>query len=329
MSFKKKYAVIGGAGFIGSCLTDQLIEDGHDVLVIDNLSSGKSRNINGKADFKFCDISKVHATVLAEHLYGCFGVFLLAARARVQPSFDKPLEYNETNVKGTLCVLEAMKLEGIDKIIYSSSSSVYGDAELPFTENTKINPQSPYGLQKYIGELYCELYTKNNNISAISLRYFNVYGNRMLTTGSYTTALGIFIHKLRTNTSVLPVTNDGNQTRDFTHVFDVVAANIKAMDYLHELQMKSRLEGEKTFSHYDVFNIGASTSYSVNKIVELFKKKPQYIGDKIEPRDTLSDCSKAMNILGWYPRQELSLWIEERVVKHDKYMATFGEKIKE
>jgi len=329
MSFKKKYAVIGGAGFIGSSLVDHLILEGHNVLVIDNLSTGKATNINKLAEFICVSIELTHPTVLKEMLDGCVGVYFLAAKARVQPSFAKALEYNEVNVKGLLSVLEAMRMANITKIIYSSSSSVYGDASpLPVTENSPIKPLSPYGLQKYIGEEYCELYTRIYNMSAISLRYFNVYGNRMLTSGQYTTCLGNFIKRMRDGNETFLVTNDGNQTRDFTHVFDVVSANMKAMNYLETKQKEISFSENKNETIYNVFNIGAGQAFSINKIVSLFGKKPYYVGEKIEPKDTLSDTTKAQFTLGWYPRYQLDIWVEERVAANVKRMEFMRKRAK-
>ena len=190
-----KCVVVGGAGFIGSNLVDRLIKDGHKVLVLDNLSTGKKENINEKADFVEFDISK-NWDELGITIEKVDVVFHLAAKARVQPSIENPIEFNDVNVVGMLNLLQFCVDNNVKRFIYSSSSSVYGEVkELPTKEDTELNPMSPYALQKLIGEQYCKLYSELYNIETVSLRYFNVYGERQLLEGAYCLVMGKFIQQ--------------------------------------------------------------------------------------------------------------------------------------
>ena len=173
--------VTGGAGFIGSNLVDKLIEQGIKVIVLDDLSTGKKENINPKAEFIECDISTASQVDLTFYINGADVVFHTAAKARVQPSIDDPLTFNKANVDGTLNMLYASHKVGVKRFVYSASSSAYGNAtKFPTPEEHSTDPLSPYGLQKYIGEQYCKVFSKVYNLDTVSLRYFNVYGNRML-----------------------------------------------------------------------------------------------------------------------------------------------------
>jgi len=284
-----KLLITGGAGFIGSNLVDELIKKGHQVIVIDNLSTGKVENINENAKFLKEDLFTISVDDLTKILTGVDYVFHLAAKARVQPSILEPISYNENNVAATLNLLEASKKSGsVKRVIFSSSSSVYGQGDVPFKEGAELNPMSPYALQKQIGEQYCKLYSKLYNLDTVCLRYFSVYGNRQPTTGGYCTVLGIF-KELKNKNKILTITNDGEQKRDFTHVSDVVSANIMAMEF------------EGTFNG-DFFNIGYGKSISINEIASYFGGEKKYIGNVIEPIETLADNSKAKKVFGWSPK---------------------------
>ena len=176
----KKAIVTGGAGFIGSNLTDELIKQGVEVTVLDDLSTGKKENINPKAIFIECNLATVSQTDLTSYINGADTIFHLAALARVQPSIENPLPYNDVNVTGTLNILFAAHQMGIKRVVYSASSSAYGETEiLPTPESAPTNPLSPYGLQKYVGEQYCKMFSEVYGLDTVSLRYFNVYGERM------------------------------------------------------------------------------------------------------------------------------------------------------
>jgi len=297
----QKVIVTGGAGFVGSNLVDKLIDMGMDVTILDNLSTGKKENINPKATFIECDIAKATEVDLLDHFTGVDTVFHTAAKARVQPSIEDPITFNEQNVNGTLNVLLASHKAGVKRFIYSASSSAYGDAtKFPTPESHSTNPMSPYGLQKYIGEQYCTMFSEVYGLDTVSLRYFNVYGNRMLFEGAYKLVLAIFTEQYLAK-KPLTITNDGNQRRDFTYVDDVVEANILAATR------------EKDFKG-DVFNIGNGSNYSVNEVADMFPGAEKvYSERRVEPFQTLADNSKADLDLGWKPKGNLIEWVKQYI----------------
>ena len=279
MNNMKKAIVTGGAGFIGSNLVDRLIDDGWLVAIIDDLSTGKLENINPAA---FCwqqDISTVDIDELTHFMKGADIVFHLAALARVQPSIENPIPYNEVNIKGTLNILLAAHRSGVKRVVYSASSSAYGDAKkLPTSETEPTNPLSPYGLQKYVGEQYCKMFSEVYGLDTVSLRYFNVYGERMNLEGAYCLVMGIFARQMLDG-KPLTITNNGNQRRDFTYVGDVVQANVL---------VAAREEDFKG----DVFNIGNGNNFSVNEVADMLGGEKVYGEKRIEPFETLADNAK-------------------------------------
>ena len=290
-----KYLVTGGAGFIGSNLVDRLIEDGHEVIVIDDRSTGKLENINEKARWFNHDVSCMTDFSMFEDVDV---VFHLAAKARVQPSIEDPVNFNRVNVTGLLNMLKACVDYGVKRFIYSSSSSVYGNVEqFPTGENTDLNPLSPYALQKLIGEQYCKLFSELYHLETVCLRYFNVYGERQLTEGAYCCVMGIFANQ-RLNDEPMTIRGDGEQRRDFTYVGDVVDANIKCMDYPLEL-------------NGDIFNVGNGDNKSVNQIATMMGGSRVHIEPVIEPKVTLADNSKIKKVLDWKPTQDLKEWISK------------------
>ena len=302
-----KCIVTGGAGFIGSNLVDRLIDDGHEVIVLDNLSTGFEENINPKATHFGFDIShsNVFPSIKTFNLFeGVDAVFHMACLARVQPSIEDPLLYHNQNVNGVVNMLELCRIYGVKRFIFSSSSSVYGDAEqVPTTEECKLNPISPYALHKLIGEQYCKLYSELYGIETVSLRYFNVYGERQPTRGQYAPVVGLFI-KQKNSGNPMTVVGDGLQTRDYTHVSDVVCANIMAAK-------------SDSVDNGEIINIGCGKNYSVLELVEMVGKelgRPGYIfiPPRVgEVRHTIADISKANKLLEWLPKVELSTWIGE------------------
>ena len=294
----KKAIVTGGAGFIGSNLVDKLIEQGIEVTILDNLSTGKEENINPKAKFINCDISTASETDMLFYINGADIVFHLAALARVQPSIEDPISFNEVNIKGTLNVLLAAHKAKVKRVVYSASSSCYGDAtKFPTPEEHSTNPLSPYGLQKYVGEQYCKMFSEVYGLDTVSLRYFNVYGERMNLEGAYCLVLGIFAQKMLEG-KPLTINNDGEQRRDFTYVGDVVDANILAAT--HQKDLKG-----------DVFNIGNGKEFTVNEIADMLGGEKQYGNKVIEPFRTLADNSKALLMLDWDPKGDLPTWIKK------------------
>jgi len=294
----KKAVVTGGAGFIGSNLVDKLIDMNVEVIVLDDLSTGKKENINSKAKFINCDISIVPQSLLTSYIEGADVVFHLAALARVQPSIEDPLPYNSVNITGTLNILLAAHKTGVKRVVYSASSSAYGETEiLPTPETAPTNPLSPYGLQKYVGEQYCKMFSEVYGLDTVSLRYFNVYGERMSLEGAYKLAIPIFANQIL-NGKPLTINNDGEQRRDFTYVGDVVNANILAATNPEDLK------GE-------AFNIGNGDNYSVNELADMLGGKKSYGNKVIEPFQTLADNSKALLILDWDPKGDLPTWIKK------------------
>lgn len=282
-----KCLVTGGAGFIGSNLVDALIEKGHEVLIIDNLSTGKKENLNPKAKFFKEDLRNFEK--LPPIFNGIDFVFHEAALPRIPLSIQKPKESNDINIGGTLNALIASKDAGIKKFIYAASSSAYGDQkQLPLREDMPCLPLNPYGLQKYVGELYCKIFSHIYGLETVSLRYFNVYGPRQPREGAYTPLIGIFLTQKKEGRP-MTITGDGEQTRDFTHVYDVVKANILAME------SKDAGRGES-------INIGGGKNYSINEIAKMIGGEITHIPlPSGEMRDTLADIAKAKELLGWEP----------------------------
>lgn len=289
-----KCLVTGGAGFIGSNLVDELLKKGHKVLIVDNLSTGKKENLNPKAKFHKLDIRNLKAI---EPLFKNIDwVFHLAAFPRVQPSIEDPATSNDINLNGTLNVLIAARDAKVKKFIYSASSSAYGNqSQMPLKENMPASPLSPYGLQKYVGELYCQLFSQIYNLPTVCLRYFNVYGKRQATEGAYCLVMGIFVNQ-RLHGKPMTITGDGKQRRDYTSVEDVVRANILAAE-------------SKKVGRGEVINIGRGNNFSVNELAKMIGGPISYLPPRIEPRETLADNSLAKKLLGWRPQVNLPDWI--------------------
>lgn len=291
-----KVVVTGGAGFIGSHIVDALLEKSFEVHVIDNLSGGKREWVNGSATLHELDIRDLES--IKPVIAGSEFVFHLAALPRVQYSIENPKETNEVNVEGTVNVLIASAAGGVKRVIYSASSSAYGNQDtMPLVESMDARPMSPYGLQKYIGELYCRVWSVVYGLPTVSLRYFNVYGPRFNPEGAYALVIGKFI-KQKNEGKKLTITGDGNQTRDFTHVSDVVNANILAA------------ESENVGSG-EVINVGAGDNQSINKIAKLVGGEVEYVAPRLEPKDTLADNSRARELLGWLPQVSIEDGIKE------------------
>ena len=294
-----KCLVTGGAGFIGSNLVDELVRLGHQVLVIDNLSGGKRENVNRKARFYCADVTNMKQ--IKPIFRGVDYVFHLAALPRVQFSIKHPLESDAANVRGTLNVLVASADAGVKRVIYSASSSAYGDQKImPLRESFLANPKSPYGLQKYIGELYCKIWSEVYGLPTVCLRYFNVYGYRQSHKGAYALVIAKFL-KQKSSGQPMTITGNGKQTRDFTSVNDVVRANI--------LAMRSGKVGKG-----EIINIGAGKNQSILHVARLIGGPIKFIPARFEPRDTLADISKAKKLLGWRPKIKLADWLKNATI---------------
>lgn len=297
MSMTNKTAVVtGGAGFIGSHLATALLSEGYSLKIVDNLSGGKREKVPKDAVFFEQDINDT--ATLAKVMAGADFVFHLAALPRVQYSIEHPIETNRANVDGTVSVLKAALEAGVKRVIYSASSSAYGDqAVMPLTEDMLANPKSPYGLQKYIGELYCRVFSEVYGVSTVCLRYFNVYGPGASAEGAYALVIAKFLQQ-RAFGNPMTITGDGTQTRDFTHVRDVVRANMLATTSL-------------CVGKGEVINIGAGKNASVARVAELIGGPVEHIPPRLEPHDTRADNTRAKELLGWEPRVSLEEGIAE------------------
>lgn len=291
-----KIIVTGGAGFIGSHIVDALVKLGHDVHIIDNMSYGDMNNINPKATFHKADIRNFNDIV--DIFHGATYVFHEAAMPQVQYSLENPIETHDINVNGLLNVLEASRLARVRRLMFAASSAAYGDQEVvPYVESMQALPLSPYGAHKYMGEVYCTLYSKVYNLETVSLRYFNVYGPRQSVGGSYPSVVAKFIDMYK-KSEVLTITGDGEQIRSFVNVHDVVNANILAMQ-------------SSNVGHGEVINIGTNETYSINKIAELIGGKVEYIAPRVEPRATCADINKAKELLNWEPQINIEQGLKE------------------
>ncbi len=292
-----KFVVTGGAGFIGSNLVEYLIEKGYAVEVIDNFSSGKKENCFSNVVYHKIDLSDdSNFNKIKKILKDVDGVFHLAAFPRVQESIDNPIVFEKNNTLSTVNILKACSDVGVKRLVYSASSSAYGNTvQLPSKETDKIDPISPYAMQKYYGEVCCRMFSQVYDIETVSLRYFNVYGERQNLDGAYALVMCVFA-KQRLNNSPLTIRGDGNQKRDFTHVRDIARANLLAMI-------------SQKVGNGDVINIGNNDNRSVNDIAKMIGGKTVNVDPVVEPRETLADNSKAKELIGWKPTIVIEDWV--------------------
>ncbi|MBI2339355.1 MAG: SDR family oxidoreductase [Deltaproteobacteria bacterium] len=286
----QKAVVTGGAGFIGSHMVDRLLAEGHQVTVIDNFSTGRRENLNHCKNERNltlieADVSRLDS--LIEFFKGVDWVFHFAALGDIVPSINKPAEYYHANVTGTFNVLEASRKEKIGRFIYAASSSCYGiPDEYPTKEDAEIRTEYPYALAKFLGERLVLHWGKVYKLPVVSMRFFNVYGPRSRTSGTYGAAFGVFLAQ-KLNGHPYTVVGDGRQTRDFTFVTDVVNACVMAA---------------KSGVHNEVFNVGSGGTYSVNQLVGLLGGEVVHIPKRPgEPDCTFADISKIRRVLGWEP----------------------------
>lgn len=287
--------VTGGAGFIGSHIVDLLLREGHDVLVIDDLSTGRRENLQSQLeDFGGGDTPRlrfieqgIHADVRdipSEVDY----VFHLAGRADLVPSIENPADYVHVNVNGTFAALELARAVNAKKFVYAASSTCYGIPDTyPTPEEAPCKPEHPYGLTKFMGEQLVNHWNKVYQLPTISLRLFNVYGPRSRTTGAYGAVFGVFLKQKLAGTP-FTVVGDGSQTRDFTYVTDVASAFLAAALSPHQGK---------------VLNVGSGATYPVNQLVGLLGGEKQYIPKRPgEPDTTFADTTKITSLLDWHPK---------------------------
>lgn len=301
-----KTIVTGGCGFIGSHLAELLIEKDHEVCVLDNLSTGRIENLDhlkGKVKIVKCDISKDGDW--KKNFDEVDWVFHLAALANIVPSVQEPRLYFESNVDGTFNVLEASRLYRIKRFIYTASSTCYGIPDkLPVKETDTIRPRYPYALTKRLGEELTLHWGELYKLPVISLRFFNVYGPRSRTSGTYGAVFGVFLAQKLAG-KPFTIVGNGDQTRDFTYVKDVARAFLTAA------------ESDKINR---VYNVGSDKEVSVNRIAELLGEKERvYIPKRPgEPDRIFADITKIKNELKWFPKVSIEEGVAE-VLKNIDY----------
>ena len=296
-----KSLITGGAGFIGSNLARYLLEEGHDLVVVDNLSTGRRKNISVlEDDIRFVEGDVRDREQMRHHMMGVDYVFHQAALPSVPRSIDNPWDTNDHNVNGTLSVLMAAHEKEVRRVVCAASSSVYGDTKkLPKVEPMKPVPLSPYAVSKHVGELYAHVFYKVYGLETVVLRYFNVFGPRQRPGSAYAAAIPKFANAYMEGEAPT-IYGDGEQTRDFTYVQNVVEANLGAATAGAE-----KVAGE-------VFNVGCGGRISVNDLVYEIKA---IVGSEVEPvygetrpgdvRDSQADISKAREAFGYDPSVEL------------------------
>ena len=294
--------ITGGAGFIGSNLAEELAKK-HEVVIIDDLSTGRVKNVED-LDLELVRGSITDPDMLKETFRGVDYVFHQAALPSVQRSIEDPVLANEVNICGTLNVLVAARDAGVTKVIYASSSSVYGDTpELPKREDMKPDPKSPYAVAKLTGEYYCRVFNEIYGLKTVALRYFNVYGPRQDPSSDYAAVIPNFVNRVMAGKEPI-IYGDGEQTRDFTFMRDVVQANVLAMES----------------DAIGVFNVATGKRISVNDLAGMVRG---IIGNRVEcvhegaragdVRDSLGDISRARAGFGYVPRYGMEDGLKETI----------------
>lgn len=294
-----KALVTGGAGFIGSHLVDLLLQKGCEVVVVDNLATGRRSQVPEQAVFLQGDV--INADLLAKALPGCDVVFHLAAVSSVQDSLDRPIEVHNTNLTATLALLEASVRHKVPRFVFSSSAAVYGDTGgEPAREDMTPKPMSHYAVQKLASEHYCQVYHRLHGLETVCLRYFNVYGPRQRADSLYSGVIAKFIDAARAG-KPFTIFGDGEQTRDFCHVRDVAEAN-----HLAATRSCSDVAGK-------IFNIGTGRSVSVKELAKVvacaFNSPAEQVtyaqARSAEIRRSVAEIAKSRTVLNWQPNVAL------------------------
>jgi UDP-glucose 4-epimerase len=286
--------VTGGAGFIGSNLVDELIERGHPVRVLDDLSTGYEANVNPAAELVVGSVDDLE--VVRNAVDGCEVVFHQAAHRAVLRSVEHPLSTDSANTHGTLTVLDAARNAGVRRVVYASSSSVYGGADIrPTPESAALLPRSPYAVSKLAGEHYCRVFTELYGLETFALRYFNVYGPRQRPESQYAAVIPLFIDALKDGRPPI-VHGDGKQSRDFSFISDVVASNLAAASAPGEVAGRA-------------YNIAGGAAYSLLDLLEILgdllgvEPMPEHTDPRPgDVRHTLAEVSAAATDLDWKAR---------------------------
>lgn len=300
-----KVVVTGGSGFIGSHVVDLLLAEGHAVTVIDNHSTGRAANLAHVADKVLLvedDLAKAGTWVSA--FAGADWIVHLAALADIVPSIQNPTGYFQANVDGTFNVLQAARAAGVKRLVYAASSSCYGIPDIyPTPEAAPMRPQYPYALTKLLGEQLVMHWAQVYRLPALSLRFFNVYGPRSRTSGTYGAVFGVFLAQKLAGRPYT-IVGDGTQTRDFTFVTDVARAVLAALE--------SEVTGE-------IFNVGSGATVSVNRLVDLLGGPRVHIPKRPgEPETTFADIGRIVTRLGWRPQVPIEQGVAE-ILKHIDY----------
>lgn len=297
-----KVIVTGGCGFIGSHIVDRLIELNNKVLVIDDLSASENEKFYFNENAEYHKIDICEKDKIEKLFEGVDYVFHLAAESRIQPAIKNPSRAYNVNVMGTLNILELSKKYKIKRIMYSSTSSVYGlTNQLPTSENVSIDCLNPYAHSKYTGEELFRQYWKEYNIDSVIFRYFNVFGERSPIKGQYAPVVGIFLNQLKNNTD-LTIVGDGMKKRDFIYVGDIVTANIDAMNYNGNLESKT-------------INIGSGSNITIKDIADLISDNQIHIETRPgEAENTLADITNAKYILDFKPKTNVKDWIKTNLI---------------
>ncbi len=329
-----KYLVTGGAGFIGSHIVDALVEEGHNVVVLDNLSSGHKENLS-KVWKNICfvegDVRDAETCLKAAE--SCDGIFHEAALVSVPDSINRPRDNHDINITGTLNVLEAARINGVKRVVFASSAAIYGDnPELPKREDMLPEPKSPYAMAKLTGEYYLKVYAECFGLETVALRYFNVFGPRQDPSSMYSGVISIFSERIAKG---LPITiyGDGQQTRDFVNVADVVRANRLAMQVDSQRSedggqradtisphQPSTNNHQLTSGNFVALNVATGSQTSLLQLLgalgEICGTKPEVNFSAERPGDiehSLADISKVRNFLGYDPKVSLKEGLEELV----------------
>jgi len=304
-----KSLVTGGCGFIGSHVVDSLMAKGHEVIVIDDKSAESNDKFfenstiyeSGKKaayfDYSITDYEKI-----APLFMGVDYVFHLAAESRIQPTLERPQDACMTNFVGTCSVLQAARTNGVKRVMYSSTSSGYGlKNEIPLREDMERDCLNPYAVTKVAAEDLARMYYTLWGLETVIFRYFNIYGDREPTKGQYAPVVGLFLKQFRDN-EVLSIVGDGTQRRDFTHVDDVVQANMLAM------------ESDNPGILGEVFNVGTGKNCSVLELAQMISDNYTFIPSRPgEAKNTLADISKARTLLNYSPTVTIEEWIKQKI----------------